>query len=71
MENLWAKIGETAGKVYHLLESGEKCLSEIEKRLKEEGYNTNIVKMAIGWLAREDKIEILKDNKRWIIRLKR
>jgi len=70
MEDMWGKIGETAGRVYHLLEEGEKTLSQIEKTLRKEGYNSNIVKMAIGWLAREDKISILKDGKKWLIKLK-
>ncbi|ACX72640.1 MAG: hypothetical protein GXN95_02195 [Methanococci archaeon] len=70
MEDLWAKIGETAGRVYHLLEDGEKSLSQIERALRKEGYNSNIVKMAIGWLAREDKICVLKDEKKWTIKLK-
>ena len=70
MEDMWGKIGETAGRVYHLLEEGEKTLSQIEKTLRKEGYNSNIVKMAIGWLAREDKIFVLKDDKKWIIKLK-
>ncbi|XRO74713.1 winged helix-turn-helix domain-containing protein [Methanocaldococcus sp. 28A] len=70
MQDMWGKIGETAGRIYHLLEKGEKSLSQIEKALKKEGYNSNIVKMAIGWLAREDKISILKDDKKWVIKLK-
>ena len=70
MEDMRGKIGETAGKVYHLLEEGEKTLSQIEKTLRKEGYNSNIVKMAIGWLAREDKIFVLKDDKKWLIKLK-
>ncbi|WP_456472470.1 winged helix-turn-helix domain-containing protein [Methanocaldococcus sp.] len=70
MENLWAKIGETAGRIYHLLEEGEKSLYQIEKTLKKEGYNSNIIKMAIGWLAREDKVEVLKDKNKWVIKLK-
>ena len=70
MEDMWGKIGETAGRVYHHLEEGEKTLSQIEKTLRKEGYNSNIVKMAIGWLAREDKIFVLKDDKKWLIKLK-
>jgi hypothetical protein len=70
MEDMWGKIGETAGRIYHLLEEGEKTLSQIEKTLRKEGYNSNIVKMAIGWLAREDKIFVLKDDKKWLIKLK-
>lgn len=70
MEELWGKIGETAGKVYHVLEGGEKNLTTLTKILKKEGYNENIVIMAIGWLAREDKVDIIKNNRKWIINLK-
>ena len=70
MEDMWGKIGETAGRIYHLLEEGEKTLSQIEKTLRKEGYNSNIVKMAFGWFAREDKILVLKDDKKWLIKLK-
>ncbi|MEO2117627.1 MAG: winged helix-turn-helix domain-containing protein [Methanocaldococcus sp.] len=70
MEDMWGKIGETAGKIYHLLEEGEKSLSQIEDSLRKEGCNSNIVKMAIGWLAREDKIFVLKDGRKWVIKLK-
>ena len=70
MQNMWAKIGETAGKVYHLLEDGEKNITRLKKSLKGGGYGDIVVDMAIGWLAREDKVDIIKDGRSWIIRLK-
>lgn len=70
MQNMWAKIGETAGKVYHLLEDGEKNITRLKKSLKGEVYGDVIVDMAIGWLAREGKIDVIKDGRSWIIRLK-
>lgn len=67
---MWSKIGETAGKVYHLLENGETNITKLKKSLKREGCGDIVVDMAIGWLAREDKIEVIKDGRSWIIRLK-
>lgn len=72
-EDLWAKIGETAGLVYKTLENtGEEItLSKLKNHLKKEySCNTTIVDMAIGWLAREDKINICKDGRMWKISLK-
>ncbi|WP_017981030.1 winged helix-turn-helix domain-containing protein [Methanocaldococcus villosus] len=72
MENMWAKIGETAGAIYNLLkEKGDMSLSKLENSLRKKGYNSNIIKMAVGWLAREDNVEVLKDDRKWIIKLKK
>ncbi len=68
---MWVKIGETAGKIYHLLENGEKNITGIKKSLRPEGYSDTLVDMAIGWLAREENVEVIKDGRSWIIRLKR
>ncbi|WP_292459913.1 winged helix-turn-helix domain-containing protein [Methanothermococcus sp.] len=70
MKDMWLKIGEAAGKIYHLLEEDEKNITKLKESLKSEGYNETIVIMAIGWLAREDKVNIIKDGRKWIIRLK-
>ncbi|WP_421077720.1 winged helix-turn-helix domain-containing protein [Methanothermococcus sp. Ax23] len=70
MEDMWLKIGEAAGKIYHLLEDGEKNITKLKESLRSEGYNETIIVMAIGWLAREDNIIIIRDGRKWIIRLK-
>ena len=70
MEDMWLKIGESAGKVYHLLKDGEKNITKLKESLRKEGYNETIVIMAIGWLAREDKVDVKKDGRKWTIRLK-
>jgi hypothetical protein len=56
------QIGETAGKVWQaLLEHGELDLTRLAKLVQE---NEKAIHQALGWLAREDKIEIhLKGNK--------
>lgn len=54
-------IGETAGLVWNFLRSnGESTLSTLEKKVEAP---RSLVSMAVGWLAREGKIE-LKDEKR-------
>jgi hypothetical protein len=48
------KIGETAGKIWHILrEHEEVAISQFPAMMKEK---TLIVHQALGWLAREDKI---------------
>jgi Mn-dependent DtxR family transcriptional regulator len=50
-----AKVGETAGKIWNLLkEKGEVNISQLPRLLNEKSV---IVHQALGWLAREDKIE--------------
>jgi len=55
---VWKQIGETAGKVYKALEKkGTATPSQLIKELKVP-YDT--LQMAIGWLARENKITFEK-----------
>lgn len=55
------KIGETAGQVWNYLQShGESSLSSVEKGVEAPKA---MVSMALGWLAREGKINV-KDEKR-------
>ena len=55
------KIGQTAGLVWHFLQShGESTLSGVEKGVEAPKA---MVSMAVGWLAREGKIAV-KDEKR-------
>ncbi len=51
------KIGELAGKVYAFLDdNGESSMSEIAESV--EGSRSK-VNMAIGWLAREEKLDFV------------
>lgn len=54
-------IGENAGKVWHALnEVNETTLTELAKRL---GLSIEATAMAVGWLARENKINVdVKDD---------
>ena len=49
------KVGETAGQIWDLLKKkGEVNMAEVPRLLKEK---SSVVYQAIGWLARENKIE--------------
>ncbi len=55
------KIGQTAGLVWNFLQShGESTLTGLEKGVEAPKA---MVSMAVGWLAREGKIDV-KDEKR-------
>lgn len=62
------KIGELAGEVYHFLEgNGETSMSQIADNVNGARSKVN---MAIGWLAREDKLEFFNKGSGTGIRLK-
>jgi hypothetical protein len=63
------KVGEAAGLVYHRLEEGECSLNQIKTILSNNGVDSQLALMAIGWLAREDKININRESNRWFVRL--
>jgi len=54
-------IGQTAGKVWKFLEEkGEANLTQMKKGVKAD---PNLILQAIGWLAREDKLQIHKKER--------
>ena len=54
-------IGQTAGKVWKFLEEkGEANLTQMKKGVKAE---PDLILQAIGWLAREDKLQIEKKGR--------
>jgi hypothetical protein len=62
------QVGVTAGKVWHMLdEFGPQTLAQLKKRLNGSG---ELVGFALGWLAREDKVEISLDKKSFKVALK-
>lgn len=56
-----AEIGQTAGEVWQLL--SQKGPQTIAKLVKEVDAPRDTVMQALGWLAREDKIEIEEDSR--------
>jgi hypothetical protein len=64
---LKSKIGINAGEIWQFLDTnGEKSISEIEKALS---MKKNDVLMALGWLAREDKIFFVEDKNDTLVNL--
>jgi len=61
------KVGEAAGVLYHRLEEGECSLNQIKNHLIMNGFDSQMALMAIGWLAREDKISLKRESNRWSI----
>lgn len=54
-------IGEAAGRVWDFLRSnGKSSLSAVEKGVK---VPKPVVNMAIGWLAREGKLELSQEKR--------
>jgi winged helix-turn-helix protein DUF2582 len=62
------QVGETAGKVWHALSSaGPQTLAQLKKKVN---GSSELLSFALGWLAREDKIEIIPDKKNFRVQLK-
>jgi len=62
------QVGEVAGKIWHLLsEEGPQSFPQLRKKLNGSG---EILSFALGWLAREDKVDITQDKKILTVALK-
>lgn len=62
------QIGYSAGQIYNYLHNnGEVSFSKMKKELD---LNGNFADLGLGWLAREDKIEISKKGASVNVRLK-
>lgn len=62
------QVGVTAGKVWHILNDfGPQTLAQLKKKLNGSG---ELVGFALGWLAREDKIDISQEKKNFKVALK-
>jgi hypothetical protein len=56
------QVGVTAGEVWHVLNDfGPQTVAQLKKRLNGSG---ELVGFALGWLAREDKIDISLEKKK-------
>lgn len=55
------QVGETAGKVWHLInDEGPQTFLQLKKKLNGSG---EILSFALGWLAREDKVDITQEKR--------
>ena len=67
---LQEQIGQTAGEIWGFLngtKKGESTFAAMQKKLEFEG---SLGELALGWLAREDKIEIAKKGAGLNVKLK-
>ena len=61
-------VGDTAGKIWHMLnDHGPQTLAQLKKRLNGSG---ELVGFALGWLARENKVDIAQEKKSFKVALK-
>ncbi len=68
MQELQEQIGQSAGRIYdYLNNNGESTFSKMKKELDLKG---NFADLGLGWLAREDKVEISKKGTSVNVRLK-
>jgi hypothetical protein len=61
------QIGETAGAVWHAL--NENGPLSVAKLVEHVGGNRDVVMQAVGWLAREGKIEITETKRGKVVSL--
>lgn len=62
------QVGETAGAIWNLLDrNGPQTLAQLRKKLNGDGELTNF---AVGWLAREEKVEIIEERRTFQVRLR-
>jgi hypothetical protein len=63
-----AQVGETAGRIWHLLnDEGPQTIAQLKKKLNGSG---EVLSFALGWLAREDKVDITQEKKTVKVALK-
>ena len=68
MTELMDQIGLSAGQIYEYLNSkGESSFAKMKKDLD---LKSNFADLGLGWLAREDKVEISKKGTSVSVRLK-
>jgi hypothetical protein len=66
--SLLEQVGETAGRLWDTLNSkGPQSLAALKKQVKAPG---DLIWMAVGWLAREDKLALEKKGRVLLLRLK-
>ena len=67
MSSLVQQVGETAGVVWHALaDQGPLSLAKLVERV---GGNRDLVMQAVGWLAREGKVEITETKRGRVVSL--
>jgi hypothetical protein len=62
------QVGLTAGKIWQTLSTGGPVtVTQLKKKLNGEG---ELLNLALGWLAREDKIDLIPEKKTLRVQLR-
>ncbi len=64
------EVGSCAGEVYQFLEKQSSRQARVMELVKDIGKDNRIVIASLGWLLREDKIDITSDGQKMIVKLK-
>jgi len=57
-------VGETAGKIWEALShDGPQTLTQLKKKIT---GSSEVVDLALGWLAREDKVDLAQVDKKTV-----
>lgn len=67
MQDIAAKIGENAGKVWSALNS--KSWVTIAQVIRETKLTRREIDTAMGWLAREGKLNFERDNRNRVVKI--
>lgn len=69
MQEMEQSIGLSAGQIYNYLaeNEGQATFTKLKKDLD---LKSNFAELGLGWLAREDKIELAKSGNTWKVRLR-
>lgn len=68
MENVIDDIGEAAGEIWRALDRhGPR---EVKQLRTGTGMPTDLLYLALGWLARENKVVFERDGRRTLVKLK-
>ncbi|MGH9326404.1 MAG: winged helix-turn-helix domain-containing protein [Terriglobia bacterium] len=62
------QVGITAGEIWQQLSSdGPQTVTQLKKKFNGKG---DVVNFALGWLAREDKVDIVAEKRNFLVQLK-
>ncbi len=61
------KIGETAGKIWKILQKEDEV--SVSRLVKMVGEKSSLVYQALGWLARENKINFRREANKHLVSL--
>lgn len=68
-ETLENVIGESAGQIYNYLAESKNNEATFTKLKKDLDLTGNFAELGLGWLAREDKVQLTKSGNSLKIRL--